>query len=72
MYASEDALKVYAEFAGVSVDVARQIRQEFDPKEMVQPDQVMGLDDLMADAVRFKYIGQPLTPEQLRELVQIR
>jgi len=72
MYATEDALKVYAEFAGVSVDVARQIRQEFDPKEMVQPDRVLGLDDIMADAVRIRYISQPLTPEQVKELVQIR
>ena len=51
MYASEDALKIYAEFAGVSTEVARQIRTDFDPKEMVQPDQIMGLSDLMAEAV---------------------
>jgi NitT/TauT family transport system substrate-binding protein len=72
MYASEDALKIYAEFAGVSIEVARQIRTDFDPKEMVQPDQVMGLGDLMAEAVKFKYIVAPLSEGQLRELIQIR
>jgi NitT/TauT family transport system substrate-binding protein len=72
MYSSDEALKIYAEFANVSIDVGRQIRAEFDPKEMVQPDRVMGLDDLMADAVKFKYIGQPLTESQLEELIQIR
>ena len=71
MYASEDALKIYAEYAGVSIDVARQIRTEFDPKEMVQPDRVMGLGDLVAEAVKFKYVTQPLTETQLTELVQI-
>ena len=71
MYASDDALKIYAEYAGVSIDVARQIRTEFDPKEMVQPDRVMGLGDLVAEAVKFKYITQPLTEAQLKELVQI-
>jgi len=71
MYASDDALKVYSEFAGVSVDVARRIRTEFDPKEMVDPDRIAGFDDLMQEAVRFKYISKPLTPEQLKELIQI-
>jgi NitT/TauT family transport system substrate-binding protein len=71
MYASEDALKIYAEFAGVSTEVARQIRADFDRKEMVQPDQVMGLSDLMAEAVKFKYIAAPLSEGQLSELIQI-
>jgi NitT/TauT family transport system substrate-binding protein len=71
MYTSEDALRIYAEYAGVSIDVARQIRTEFDPKEMVQPDRVMGLSDLVAEAVKFKYLTQPLTEAQLKELIQI-
>jgi NitT/TauT family transport system substrate-binding protein len=71
MYASDDALKVYSEFAGVSVDVARRIRSEFDPKAMVDPDRMAGLDDLMQEAIRFKYISAPLTAEQLKELIQI-
>jgi NitT/TauT family transport system substrate-binding protein len=72
MYSSEEALEIYAEFANVSVDVARQIRTEFDPKEMVQPDQIVGMNDLMAEAIKFKYISRPLTESELKELVQIR
>ena len=72
MYSSEEALEIYAEFANVSVDVARQIRMEFDPKEMVQPDQIVGMNDLMAEAIKFKYISRPLTESELKELVQIR
>ncbi len=71
MYASDDALKVYSEFAAVSVDVARRIRSEFDPKEMVDPDRIEGLDDLMQESVRFKYLSAPLTSTQLKELIQI-
>jgi NitT/TauT family transport system substrate-binding protein len=71
MYASEDALRIYADYAGVSVDVARQIREEFDPKEMVQPDRVMGLEDMMAEAIKFKYMPQPLTEAQIKDLIQI-
>jgi len=71
MYSGDEALKVYSEFAGVSIEDARRIRAEFDPKEMVIPDRVLGLADLVPDAVRFKFIAQPLTQAQLNELVQI-
>jgi NitT/TauT family transport system substrate-binding protein len=72
MYASDEALKIYADFVGnITVEDARRIREEFDPKEMVIPDRVLGLADLVPDAVRFKFLTQPLTEAQLNELVQI-
>ena len=71
MYAGDEALKVYSEFAGVPVEDARRIREEFDPKEMMIPDRALGLRDLVPDAVRFKFVAQPLTQAQLDELVQI-
>ena len=71
MYASDEALRIYSEFAGVPIEDARRIREEFDPKEMVIPERVMGLRDLVPDAVKFKFISQPLTDAQLEELVKI-
>jgi NitT/TauT family transport system substrate-binding protein len=71
MYDSDEALKVYADFASVSVDIARRIRSEFDLKEMVDPDRIEGLDDLIQESIRFKYISAPLTQAQLKELIQI-
>ncbi|OLB78005.1 MAG: hypothetical protein AUI16_04755 [Alphaproteobacteria bacterium 13_2_20CM_2_64_7] len=71
MYASEEAVKIYAEFAKIGIEDARRVREEFDPKEMVIPDRVVGLSDLMPDAVKFKYLSQPLTAKELEELVQI-
>jgi NitT/TauT family transport system substrate-binding protein len=71
MYAGDEALKIYADFVGIPFEDARRIRDEFDPKDMLAPDRVMGLADLMPDAVRFKFISQPLTDAQLKELVQI-
>jgi len=71
MYASDEAPKLYAEFAGLPIEDARRIREEFDPKEMVIPERVMGLRDLVPDAVKFKFISAPLTDAQLDELVQI-
>ena len=71
MYAGDEALKIYADFVGIPFEDARRIRDEFDPKDMLAPDRVMGLADLMPDAVRFKFISQPLSDAQLKELVQI-
>ena len=71
MYSSEEALKIYAEYADVSVDVARQIREEFDPKEMIQPDRILGLQDMMPEAIKFKYLSQPLTEDQIKDMIQI-
>lgn len=71
MYAGDEALKIYADFVPIPLDDARRIRDEFDPKEMLAPDRVLGLADLMPDAIRFKFISQPLTDAQLKELVQI-
>jgi NitT/TauT family transport system substrate-binding protein len=71
MYASDEAPKIYAEFAKISIEDARRVREEFDPKEMLIPDRVLGLSDLMPDAVKFKYLSQPLTASQLDDLVQI-
>ncbi len=71
MYGSDEALKVYAEFAEVTVDEARLIRKDFDPREMVEPDKVMGLTDLMKDAVTLKYLTAPLSEAQIADLVRI-
>ena len=50
---------------------ARCAVQEFLPKAAVDPDRISGLDDIMADAVTFKYIPAPLSKAQLDELIQI-
>ncbi|MGO1077524.1 ABC transporter substrate-binding protein [Inquilinus sp. CA228] len=71
MYAGDDALKAYADFAGISLDTARRVRDEFFPKALIDPDRISGLDLLMADAVAFKNLTQPLTQEQLAELIRI-
>ena len=71
MYASDEAPKIYAEFAKIGIEDARRVREEFDPKEMLIPDRVLGLNDLVPDAVKFKYLSQPLTASQLDDLVQI-
>ena len=71
MYASDDALKVYAEFAGITASTARQVRDEFFPKSLLQPEEIKGIDSQMTDALTYKYLTSPLSVEQINTLVQI-
>jgi len=71
MYASDAALKAYADFVGIPEAVARRTRDDFFPKEALDPDRIVGLDAIVPDAVALKYTAQPLTKDQLAELIQI-
>ena len=53
------------------LEIARQVRYKFFPKSLLVPDQVSGLDAQMADAVMFKYLAEPLSKDQLAELIRI-
>jgi NitT/TauT family transport system substrate-binding protein len=65
------ALAAYAEFVGISIDMAKRTRNDFFPKSSVDPDRIVGLDTIVPDAVTLKYTAAPLTKEQLAELIQI-
>ena len=71
MYSSDEALAVYAKFAGTTVDFARRARDEFFPKAMLDPDKISGLPSLQADAVSFKVLHEPLTEAQLAQLIHV-
>ena len=71
MYAGDAPLKAYAEFAKTTEVQAKRIRDEFFPKDLINPDTMSGLDKLMEDAVSFKTIAAPLTAEQQKTLIQI-
>ena len=71
MYKDPAALKIYAEFIGISDEKAKRTRDDFFPPESINPDKVVGLDTILKDAVALKYTAQELTKEQLAELIQI-
>ncbi len=72
MYSSDPAaLKTYADFVGIPVEMARRTRDQFFPKAAVDPDRIVGLDTIVQDAVALKFTAAPLTKEQLAELIQI-
>jgi NitT/TauT family transport system substrate-binding protein len=71
MYADPAALKIYAEFIGISDAKARRSRDDFFAKQAVDPDTVVGLEAIVADAVALKFTAAPLTRDQLAELIRI-
>jgi NitT/TauT family transport system substrate-binding protein len=73
MYSDDpQVFKDYAAFAGVSEAMARRVRDEFFPRALVMPDEIKGLDSLMADAVDLKFISAPLSKEKIADLVQLQ
>ncbi len=71
LYDNPEGVKIYAQYAKVSEELAKQIRDEFLPKAAEQPDRVSGIDAITQDAITFKVLSAPLTKEQIAELVQI-
>jgi NitT/TauT family transport system substrate-binding protein len=65
------ALKTYADFVGIPVAMAKRTRDEFFPKSSIDPDKIVGLDGIVQDAVTLKFTAEPLTKDQLAELIQI-
>ncbi len=68
MYSDPAALKAYAEWVGISESLAKEVRDQFYPKENLRLDRLSGLDDAMADAVSLKFVPAPLTKAQTDEL----
>jgi NitT/TauT family transport system substrate-binding protein len=71
MYSDPKALDMYADYRKTSVANAKRMRDEFFAKAAIDPDTVKGMNALMAEAVRFKYLPAPLSPAELAELVQV-
>jgi len=71
MYSDPAALKHYADFVGISEATAKRTRDDFFPKQAIDPDRVVGLDTIVDDAVALKFTATALTKDQLTQLVQI-
>jgi NitT/TauT family transport system substrate-binding protein len=71
MYNDPTALKIYADWLGISVEKAKRTRDEFFPPPAIEPDKIVGLDTIVKDAVELKFTSTELTKEQLAELIQI-
>ncbi|TQI65343.1 NitT/TauT family transport system substrate-binding protein [Bosea sp. AK1] len=69
LYADPQALDAYAAWAGVTPALAKRVRDEFFPKKNLEPGRIIGLPELMEDAVTHKYLPAPLSPDRIKTLV---
>ncbi|HMK79511.1 MAG TPA: ABC transporter substrate-binding protein [Xanthobacteraceae bacterium] len=71
MYHDPAALQIYADWLGITEVNAKRTRDEFFPTPAIEPDEIVGLDVIVQDAVDLKFTAAPLTREQLAELIRI-
>jgi NitT/TauT family transport system substrate-binding protein len=68
MYSDPAALKAYAEWVSIPENLAKEVRDQFFPKENLRLERLSGLDAAMTDAVSLKFLPAPLTKQQQDEL----
>jgi len=68
MYSDPAALKAYAEWVNIPERLAKDVREQFFPKENLRLERLSGLDEAMADAVTMKFLPAPLSKAQQDEL----
>ncbi len=71
IFADPRAVTLYSEAVGVSETLVRSSIDKFALKPAKQIDRISGIDAIMAEGVKFKFLDKPLGKEQLAELIQI-
>jgi NitT/TauT family transport system substrate-binding protein len=71
MYADPAALVMYEEFSNVRHELMAKARDQYFPKSTLWPDEIRGLDLVLADALKNKFIARPLGPAEVKEMIQI-
>jgi NitT/TauT family transport system substrate-binding protein len=71
MYSDLDAIKRYAQKVKSPEDFVQRSIPKIYPKSVLQTDEMKDLDGIQRDAVKLKFLEQPLSKEQLADLLQI-
>ena len=71
VYQHDEALKFYADMNHISIDMARQTRDDFYPRPNVQYAEIKGLDKALQQAEEFKFIAKPMKPEDVSGMIDI-
>lgn len=71
MYTDPEALAVYETFSKVPRTLMAKARDQYFPKPTLWPDEIRGLDLVLADAIKNKFTARPLTAAEIREMIQI-
>jgi NitT/TauT family transport system substrate-binding protein len=71
MYSDPAAVTTYAQKINTDVAIIKQSIAEYHTKEAMQTVEMKDLDGAMRDAVKLKFLDKILTPEQVKEFIQI-
>jgi NitT/TauT family transport system substrate-binding protein len=71
MYADPAALNLYEAFSNVRHELMAKVRDQYFPKATLWPDEIRGLDLVLSDALKNKFIARPLTAAEVKEMIQI-
>jgi NitT/TauT family transport system substrate-binding protein len=70
MYSDPKAVELYAKKLDRPVGLIRDIIKEFYSKDVLQTDRMADMPGILRDAVKLKFLREPLTEAQLKELVR--
>jgi NitT/TauT family transport system substrate-binding protein len=71
MYHDPKAIEIYSSWLDITPAKAKRTRDDFFKWPAIDPDKIVGLDQIVNDAVDLKFTEKPLTKEQLANLVRI-
>jgi NitT/TauT family transport system substrate-binding protein len=71
IFTDPQAIKMYSATNHVPEALVKKTADEFQTRPAMQFDKVLGVDAIMADGVKLKFLDAPLTKEQLGDLIQI-
>jgi NitT/TauT family transport system substrate-binding protein len=70
MYSDPQAVELYAKKIDKPIDIVRDIIKTFYPKQALQTDTMDDVPGILRDAVKLKFLREPLTEAQLNELIR--
>jgi NitT/TauT family transport system substrate-binding protein len=70
MYSDPKAVELYAKKIDKPVEIVKATIAQFYPKDVLQTDKMADMPGILRDAVKLKFLREPLTPAQVTELVQ--
>jgi NitT/TauT family transport system substrate-binding protein len=71
MYSDQAAILAYEDFSHVRHELMEKARDQYFPKWTLSPDEIRGLDLVLADSLKNKFIAKPLTADQVAEMIRI-
>jgi NitT/TauT family transport system substrate-binding protein len=71
MYSDPAAMTMYEDFSQVRHQLMARIRDQYFPKSSLWPDEIRGLDLVLADSLKNRFIAKPLRDEQVTEMIRI-